>query len=130
MPAPRHTLTLALALSLGLVLGTMPLLAGCAHNQGFDRQTYCDALMADPGIDTKELIDGNQDELAKAKETYTKLRALAPPQLAEPWAQVVDGLDAMLEDARGGLPTSQSIHTAFTAALGTIDKDRLERCFG
>jgi len=112
--------TLLLAGGLGL--------AGCQSNQGFSRQAYCAALAAGTGLDTKKLVDGNPDELAKAQETYLELQSLAPPQLSEEWALVVAGLENMLEAARGGLPISQSDHTAFSTALGAIDFDRLERC--
>jgi len=103
-------------------------LAGCNSQQGFSRQAYCAALQASTDLDTKQLVDGDPDQLAKAEETYLHLQSLAPPQLADEWALVVAGLDAMLEAARGGRPINQTDHTAFSAALGLIDMDRLERC--
>jgi len=111
---------LVLAVGLGL--------EGCSQDQGFSRQAYCAALAANPGLDTKKLVDGDPAELAKASEAYTELQELAPPQLSEDWALVVAGLEAMLVAAGGGQPVDHSDQADFSAALGAIDKDRLERC--
>ena len=115
-------------MTFGLALTGVLVLAGCGNGEGFSRHAYCAALAAEAGLDTKKLVDGDSEELAKAQQVYQKLQALAPPQLTDEWAVVVDGLEAMLEAARTGLPSSQVDQSAFSSALGTIDMDRIERC--
>jgi hypothetical protein len=124
-PHVRPTAAVAAVLALAAVAG----LGACGKDEGFDSEAYC-AAIANPGpvLDAKALIDGDEATLQTATELYASIASQAPPELKDDWSVLVDGLDSMLQAARGERDVTDSNHDAFTDAFTVIQQDKHERC--
>jgi hypothetical protein len=113
-----------------LAAATAALTGACAQKPtGFDSEAYCQAI-AEPGVelDSKAMIEGDEQALADAKGVYERLKELGPAELADEWQRVLTDLDSMIAVASGTASADDVDRQPFTDAFAAIEMDKHERC--
>ncbi|MDR0594742.1 MAG: hypothetical protein LBG60_16150, partial [Bifidobacteriaceae bacterium] len=95
----------------------------------FDSEIYCSAI-AQPQVqlDSKAMIDGDEQALNDAKKLYEDLKQLAPDELADEWSLIVKDLESMIKAASGATSAESVDYQAFTDAFKAIELDKRDRC--